>query len=45
MDVAILFAPVGALIPEALSHTAKGGTVMGAPDIKIGTTAKVGGKK
>lgn len=28
MDAAILFAPVGALIPEALSHTAKGGTVV-----------------
>jgi propanol-preferring alcohol dehydrogenase len=28
MDAAILFAPVGALIPEALRHTAKGGTVV-----------------
>ena len=28
MDAAILFAPVGALIPQALSHTAKGGTVV-----------------
>jgi propanol-preferring alcohol dehydrogenase len=27
MDVAILFAPVGALIPEALGHSAKGGTI------------------
>jgi propanol-preferring alcohol dehydrogenase len=28
MDAAIIFAPVGALIPQALSHTAKGGTVV-----------------
>jgi propanol-preferring alcohol dehydrogenase len=28
IDAAILFAPVGALIPEALRHTAKGGTVV-----------------
>jgi alcohol dehydrogenase, propanol-preferring len=28
MDAAILFAPVGALIPEALRHTVKGGTVV-----------------
>lgn len=28
MDAAILFAPVGTLIPEALRHTAKGGTVV-----------------
>jgi alcohol dehydrogenase, propanol-preferring len=28
MDAAILFAPVGALIPEALRHVAKGGTVV-----------------
>jgi propanol-preferring alcohol dehydrogenase len=28
MDAAILFAPVGALIPQALRHTAKGGTVV-----------------
>lgn len=28
MDAAILFAPVGALIPEAIRHTAKGGTVV-----------------
>jgi len=28
MDAALLFAPVGALIPEALRHTAKGGTVV-----------------
>lgn len=28
MDAAILFAPVGSLIPEALSHIAKGGTVV-----------------
>ncbi|MCX7184722.1 MAG: zinc-dependent alcohol dehydrogenase family protein [Nitrosospira sp.] len=28
MDAAILFAPVGALIPQALGHTAKGGTVV-----------------
>ena len=28
MDAAILFAPVGALIPEALRHIAKGGTVV-----------------
>ncbi|HET7832913.1 MAG TPA: zinc-dependent alcohol dehydrogenase family protein [Gallionella sp.] len=28
MDAAILFAPVGALIPGALQHTAKGGTVV-----------------
>ncbi|MGB8076666.1 MAG: zinc-dependent alcohol dehydrogenase family protein [Gallionella sp.] len=28
MDAAIIFAPVGALIPEALRHTAKGGTVV-----------------
>ncbi len=28
MDAAILFAPVGALVPEALRHTAKGGTVV-----------------
>lgn len=28
MDAAILFAPVGALIPEALRHTAKGGAVI-----------------
>ncbi|HTN94817.1 MAG TPA: zinc-dependent alcohol dehydrogenase family protein [Gallionella sp.] len=28
LDAAILFAPVGALIPEALRHTAKGGTVV-----------------
>jgi propanol-preferring alcohol dehydrogenase len=28
MDAAILFAPVGALIPVALRHTAKGGTVV-----------------
>ena len=28
MDAAIIFAPVGALIPHALSHTAKGGIVV-----------------
>ena len=28
MDAAILFAPVGALIPQALRHTTKGGTVV-----------------
>ncbi|MEE8255196.1 MAG: zinc-dependent alcohol dehydrogenase family protein [Nitrosomonadaceae bacterium] len=28
MDAAILFAPVGTLIPKALSHTTKGGTVI-----------------
>ena len=28
MDAAILFAPVGALVPQALRHTAKGGTVV-----------------
>lgn len=28
MDAAILFAPVGALVPEALRHVAKGGTVV-----------------
>jgi propanol-preferring alcohol dehydrogenase len=28
MDAAIIFAPSGALIPQALSHTAKGGTVV-----------------
>lgn len=28
LDAAILFAPVGALIPAALRHTAKGGTVV-----------------
>lgn len=28
MEAAILFAPAGALVPEALSHTAKGGTVV-----------------
>lgn len=28
LDAAILFAPVGALIPQALRHTAKGGTVV-----------------
>ena len=28
MDAAILFAPVGALIPQALRHTAKGGIVV-----------------
>ncbi len=28
MDAAILFAPVGALVPEALRRTAKGGTVV-----------------
>lgn len=28
MDAAILFAPAGSLIPEALSHIAKGGTVV-----------------
>jgi len=28
MDAAILFAPVGALIPQALGHTAKSGTVV-----------------
>lgn len=28
MDAAIIFAPVGALIPQALRHTAKGGTVV-----------------
>ncbi len=28
IDAALLFAPVGALIPQALSHTAKGGTVV-----------------
>ncbi|OIR01244.1 alcohol dehydrogenase [mine drainage metagenome] len=28
MDAAILFAPVGALIPQALRHTAKGGSVV-----------------
>ena len=28
MDAAILFAPVGALLPQALRHTAKGGTVV-----------------
>lgn len=28
MDAAIVFAPVGSLIPEALSHIAKGGTVV-----------------
>jgi propanol-preferring alcohol dehydrogenase len=28
MDAAIIFAPVGALVPQALRHTAKGGTVV-----------------
>ncbi len=28
LDAAILFAPVGALVPEALRHTAKGGSVV-----------------
>jgi threonine dehydrogenase-like Zn-dependent dehydrogenase len=28
MDAAILFAPVGDLVPQALRHTAKGGTVV-----------------
>ncbi|MBI5889785.1 MAG: zinc-dependent alcohol dehydrogenase family protein [Nitrosomonadales bacterium] len=28
MDAAILFAPVGALVPQALRHTAKGGVVV-----------------
>lgn len=28
MDAAIIFAPVGALVPEALRHVAKGGTVV-----------------
>ena len=28
MDAAIIFAPVGALLPQALRHTAKGGTVV-----------------
>lgn len=28
MDAAIIFAPVGALVPEALRHTARGGTVV-----------------
>lgn len=28
LDAAILFAPVGTLVPEALRHTAKGGTVV-----------------
>ena len=28
LDAAILFAPVGALVPEALGHTARGGTVV-----------------
>ena len=28
MDAAIIFAPVGALVPEALRHTAKGGSVV-----------------
>ncbi len=28
LDAAILFAPVGALVPQALRHTAKGGTVV-----------------
>jgi propanol-preferring alcohol dehydrogenase len=28
MDATILFAPIGTLIPEALRHTAKGGTVV-----------------
>ncbi len=28
LDAAILFAPVGALLPEALRHTAKGGIVV-----------------
>ncbi len=28
LDAAILFAPVGALVPEALRHTVKGGTVV-----------------
>ena len=28
MDAAILFAPVGELVPQALRHTAKGGTVV-----------------
>ena len=28
LDAAIIFAPVGALVPEALSRTAKGGTVV-----------------
>jgi len=28
MDASILFAPVGALVPQALMHTAKGGTVV-----------------
>lgn len=28
LDAAILFAPVGALVPEALKHTSKGGTVV-----------------
>ena len=28
MDAAIIFAPVGSLIPQALAHTIKGGTVV-----------------
>ncbi|MGZ3808885.1 MAG: alcohol dehydrogenase, partial [Bacteriovorax sp.] len=28
LDAAIIFAPVGSLIPEALRHTSKGGTVV-----------------
>ncbi|MFO2485408.1 zinc-dependent alcohol dehydrogenase family protein [Legionella pneumophila serogroup 9] len=28
LDAAIIFAPVGALVPQALSHTVKGGTVV-----------------
>jgi len=28
MDAAIIFAPVGELVPQALRHTAKGGTVV-----------------
>lgn len=28
LDAAIIFAPVGALLPQALSHTARGGTVV-----------------
>jgi propanol-preferring alcohol dehydrogenase len=28
LDAAIIFAPVGALVPEALSHVARGGTVV-----------------
>ncbi len=28
MDAAVIFAPVGALVPEALSHTDRGGTVV-----------------